>query len=354
MNRVLTGVMFMLTDRQVFILQAIIDDFIETAQAVGSRSLAKREDISYSPATIRNEMADLEELGFLEKTHSSSGRVPSEKGYRFYVDHLMAPSKLSRKELYTVRSMFHDKIYALEKVAQESAKLLSEFTNYTAIVLGPEVFETRLKQIQIVPLTKETVVAIIVTDTGHVEHRTINVSVDLDASDLEKLVNILNERLKGVPLIELTDRIQTELVQLLRQHFVHFEKAYDVLMGAFSNKGKEQIYFGGKTNMFSQPEFNDIKKIHSLLSIIEHEKTVYNLLRSDQAGITIKIGQENKVEEMHNCSLITATYSISNQTMGTIAVLGPTRMEYSRVFSLLELFSNDLSKALTKLYQNSD
>lgn len=342
----------MLTDRQLLILQVIIDDFIRSAQAVGSRTIAKKEDISFSPATIRNDMADLEEMGYIEKPHTSSGRIPSEKGYRFYVDHLLSPSALNREELASIRSLFDSKIYEIEMVAKKSAKLLSEFTNYTTIVLGPEHLETRLKQIEIIPLNRESVVAIIVTDTGHVQHKAFQVPEGLDPSVLEKLVNILNERLKGSTIIELTEKIQKELLGVIKQNLYDHDRVFDLISNIFGHKKTEKVFYGGKTNMFSQPEFNDIQKIRSLLSVIEQESVVYNLFKTKDAGISVKIGQENQLEEMQDCSVITATYSIGNEPMGTIAILGPTRMEYSRVISLLNIFSQDLTKALTSLYQN--
>ena len=342
----------MLTDRQLLILQVIIDDFIRSAQAVGSRTIAKKEDISFSPATIRNDMADLEEMGFIEKPHTSSGRIPSEKGYRFYVDHLLSPSSLDTEELASIRSLFDSKIYEIEMVAKKSAKLLSEFTNYTTIVLGPELLETRLKQIEIIPLNRESVVAIIVTDTGHVEHKTFKVPEGLEPPDLEKLVNILNERLKGCPMIELQDLIQRELVSVIKNNLYDHERVFDLINNIFGHKKAEKVFYGGKTNMFSQPEFNDIHKIRSLLSVIEQESVIYNLFKSKDAGITVKIGQENQLQEMQNCSVITATYSLGDEPMGSIAILGPTRMEYARVITLLNIFSQDLTRALTSLYQN--
>ncbi|WP_145614435.1 heat-inducible transcriptional repressor HrcA, partial [Bacillus licheniformis] len=197
----------MLTNRQLLILQVIVNDFIRSAQPVGSRTLSKKEDITFSSATIRNEMADLEELGFIEKTHSSSGRIPSEKGYRYYVDHLLSPGKLSKTDLNIIHSIFKEKIFELEKAVQKSAQVLSDLTNYTSIVLGPRLSENHLKQIQIVPIQPKKAVAILVTNTGHVENKTINFPAEVDLSDLEKLVNILNERLRGVPISELKDRI---------------------------------------------------------------------------------------------------------------------------------------------------
>ncbi|MBE4908039.1 heat-inducible transcriptional repressor HrcA [Bacillus luteolus] len=342
----------MLTDRQLLILQVIIDDFIQSAQPVGSRSLSKKDGISFSSATIRNEMADLEELGFIEKTHSSSGRVPSEKGYRYYVDHLLSPQSVSKQDKEEIKSIFAERIYELEKVVQKSAQILSDLTSYTSIVLGPEVNENRVKKLQIIPINRDTAVAIIVTDTGHVENRTITFPGSINPSEIEKMVNILNERLTGVPLIELNDKIYKEVATILKSHINNYDSLLNVLTGTFNLQTSERVYFGGKTNMLSQPEFNDIKKIRSLLTMIEQEKEFYELLRTNQTGISIKIGRENRVSAMENCSLITATYTVGTEQLGSIAILGPTRMEYSRVVSLLSLLSTDLSNVLTKLYQN--
>ncbi len=168
----------LLTDRQLLILQVIIDDFILSAQPVGSRSLSKKDEISFSSATIRNEMADLEELGFIEKTHTSSGRVPSEKGIGTMWIILLSPQKLKKNDVHALRSIFTERIYELEKVVQKSAKILSELTNYTTIVLGPDVKENKLKKIQLIPLNNETAIAIIVTDNGHVENKTLSCPAD--------------------------------------------------------------------------------------------------------------------------------------------------------------------------------
>lgn len=342
----------MLTDRQLLIFQVIVDDFIRSAQPVGSRSLSKKDKISFSSATIRNEMADLEELGFLEKTHTSSGRIPSEKGYRFYVDHLLSPQKLDEQDMGSVKSIFAERIYELEKLVQKSAKILSELTNYTSIVLGPAVRENKLKKIQIVPLNKETAIAIIVTDTGHVENKMFHLPATLDANDIEKMVNILNERLAGVPLEDLTGKIYKEVATLLRQHIRNYDSMLSTIADTLKIPTNEKLFFGGKTNMLSQPEFNDVEKIKNLMNMIEHEKSMYDLIRKNPTGIHVKIGKENDNLAMENCSLITATYSVGAEQLGSIAILGPTRMEYSRVISLLSFISNDLTSVLTKLYQN--
>jgi heat-inducible transcriptional repressor len=344
----------LLTDRQLLILQVIIDDFIRSAQPVGSRTLSKKDKIAFSSATIRNEMADLEELGYIEKTHISSGRVPSQKGYRYYVDHLLPPVRLTKEDLAKIQSIFNEQIYELEKIVQKSAQILSDLTNYTTVVLGPSVKDHKLKTIQIVPLNKETAVAIIVTDTGHVEKHVITIPPTIHPSDLEKMVNILNERLVGVPLIDLNEKIYTEVADVLRAHI----QSYDSILKTISASldldlnAPAQMFFGGKMNMLRQPEFSNIEKVRSLMNIIEQEKEFYRLLRKhQQQGIQVKIGKENEVKGMEDCSLITATYSVGDEKLGTIAVLGPTRMEYSRVISILNRVASDLSNVLTQWYQ---
>ncbi|RBW70494.1 heat-inducible transcriptional repressor HrcA [Bacillus taeanensis] len=342
----------MLTDRQLLILQLLTDDYIRSAEPIGSRTISKREDVTFSSATIRNELADLEEMGFLEKTHSSSGRIPSEKGYRFYVDHLLSPSTLSGEDVESIKRLFTEKLYEVEKVIQESAKILSEMTNYTSIILGPEMFETRLKHLQIIPLSNGTAVVIFVTNTGHVENQTISIPEQVDRSELEKIINILNERLKNVSLIELRSKLFEEIADVLKAHIKNYQHVLTMLNESFSATKNEKVFYGGKTNILSQPEFRDVDKVRMLLNAIEQEELVYQLVRAQAPGIEVKIGQENHLQEVKNCSIITASYSISGKHMGSIAMLGPTRMEYRRVISLLDFISKDLTKLLTERYQS--
>lgn len=342
-----------LTDRQLLILQVIIDDFIQSAQPVGSRSLSKKEKISLSSATIRNEMSDLEELGFIEKTHTSSGRIPSDQGYRYYVDHLLSPQKLNQQDVHKVKSIFAERIYELEKIVQNSARILSELTNYTAIALGPAVKDNKLKKIQIIPLNNQAAVAIIVTDSGFVQNRMFQLPETMDSGELEKLANILNERLSGVSIERLNDKIYKEVAILLRQHINNYDFILHSIADTLKIPAHEKLFFGGKANMLSQPEFHDLEKIRSLMTMIEQEESIYELIRKNRSGIHIKIGRENNNSAMENCSLITATYSMGTEQLGTIAILGPTRMEYSRVISLLDYISSDLTSVLTKLYQSN-
>jgi len=339
--------MTMLTNRQLQILQVIVDDFVTSAQPVGSRQISKKEWITFSPATIRNEMADLEEQGFLEKTHTSSGRVPSEKGYRFYVDHLLQPIAMSEREVGLFQSIFQNQIVEMEQVIRESTNILSDLTSYTTVLLGPNVSKHRVKKFQIVPLSEQTAVAIIVTDTGHVENRTITLPQGFVPSDIEKTVNILNERLVGVSLLELQSRLELETFNVLRQHVKTADTFIQSLRNIAIVQNEGKIYFGGKTNMLNQPEFHDLNKVRALMEMMEKESQVISLFHPEDTGIHIRIGSENNHLAMDDLSVITGSYSVGNEQEGSIAIIGPKRMDYQRVVSLLDLMRSGLSHALT-------
>lgn len=338
----------MLTNRQLQILQVIVDDFVTSAQPVGSRQISKKEGITFSPATIRNEMADLEELGFLEKTHTSSGRVPSEKGYRFYVDHLLQPQIITNGEVEQIHSIFEKQMLEKEQIIRESANILSELTTYTTILLGPDVQKHKVKKFQIVPLTGQTAVAIIVTDNGHVENRMLTLPLGFSPSDIEKMVNILNERLIGVSLHEFHLKLETEALAVLKQHVHAAEAVIQSLLSVNHQQSEGKIYYGGKTNMLNQPEFHDLNKIRMLMDLMEKDSHVQSLFLPDQSGIQIRIGSENNHLAMENCSVITASFLVGNEQQGSIAIIGPTRMDYQRVVTLLEVMSQGLSRVFMK------
>lgn len=339
----------MLTNRQLQILQVIVDDFISSAQPVGSRQISKKSWIGYSPATIRNEMADLEELGFLEKTHSSSGRVPSEKGYRFYVDHLLKPKAMSLNEIQIIQSLFQNQLLEIEQVIRESANILSDLTSYTTILLGPDVKKHRVKTFQLVPLSPTTAVSIIVTDNGHVENRMISLPEELDSSDIEKIVNILNDRLVGVPLLELQHKLKLETANVLNQHVKAADSIIKSLISITSNNNQNvNVYVGGIANMLNQPEFHDINKVRKLMELMDEKSQVVSLFHPSDKEIEIRIGSENNQLEIEDCSVITATYSIGEDQQGSIAIIGPTRMDYQRAVALVDIMRGALSKALSK------
>ncbi|MHA6260363.1 heat-inducible transcriptional repressor HrcA [Sporosarcina sp. CAU 1771] len=339
----------MLTNRQLLILQLTVDDFIQSAQPVGSRQLSKKPEAPFSPATIRNEMADLEEMGYLEKTHTSSGRIPSEKGYRFYVDNLLTPEKLNREDSKQLRSVFKEKIMETEELIRKSANILSDLTNYTSILLGPDSSSHTVKRFTIVPLDEDTAVAIIVTDNGHVENRLFNVPIGFTVSDIEKMVNILNERLVGTPLVHLHKMLIQETKMVLDQHIHKADELFTSFQKAIAITPEERLYFGGKMNMMNQPEFNDVHKMKLFFELIEKGAPATTFFEDDRIGIRVRIGSENNHNAMDQFSVISATYSAGEDMTGSIAIIGPTRMDYGRVITLLDLMSTDLSRELAKM-----
>jgi len=349
---VLTGVIIVLTERQLLLLQVIIDDFIETAHPVGSGALAKKGSIPFSAATIRNDMADLEELGFLEKTHSSSGRIPSEKGYRYYVDHLINPVS-NKKNNGIISNLIQEGFYEFEQIVQMSAEVLSELTSYTSIILGPELFETKLKQLQIVTLSPQVAVAILVTNTGHVEHRSFSIPAEMNPSDLEKLVNIINKKLKGIPIVKLQEMFYTEIADMMQRYLDDFEKSFEYLKAIFLTEYPVKLYIGGKSNILMQPEFNDINKIRAFYTLMDKEDDIASMLKNTAKGIEVTIGNENEVDAIKDFSLITSSFHLDDEQMGTIALLGPTRMEYGKVISLLKGFSNEMTETLYIRYRDN-
>lgn len=332
----------MLTERERIILQTIIDDFVQTAHPIGSRKLSKNEQINLSAATIRNVMADLEDKELLEKTHTSSGRVPSEKGYRYYVDHVISPT-LKPRDLSVISHVIQDNIMELEQIVQLSTEMLSQLTNYTAIILGPDETEATLKQVQILPVTQDTAVAILVTSTGHVEHRSFPIPRHIAGADLEKIVNILNDRLVGIPIVKLSQALETEVFELMKRHIKDYEYMFNYIKSVISYDEAVKLYVDGKSNLLTQPEFNDVEKIYDFYSFLEKEEAIINLLMGHGAGLHVKIGKENELEVVKNLSLITSTFRLNENQFGTIALIGPTRMEYRKVISLLQSLSHELT-----------
>lgn len=341
----------LLSTRQIQILNAIVDSYIRHAEPVGSRTISKREDVSYSSATIRNEMADLEELGFLEQPHTSAGRIPSQKGYRYYVDHLLKPFQLDHSDVQSMRQLFADKYYAFEQITQQTAAILSGLTNYTSIVLGHEVKDAKLKHIQIIPLNATTAVAIIVTQTGKVQNKTIHVPENVSIHEIEKLVNFLNFKLSGLPLHELRMHIHKELTQELQRLLENYESAISLIENTFIAEPEEKVFLKGTTNIMMQPEFRDVEKVKEILEFLEKNEQLTKHFHPSTDGLQVKIGTENREDAISDCSIISATFQVDGQPVGTIGILGPTRMEYAKVISIVDFLSKDLTVLLDRFYK---
>ncbi|OEF96238.1 heat-inducible transcriptional repressor HrcA [Desulfuribacillus alkaliarsenatis] len=344
----------MLTDRQKLILKVIIDDYVRSAEPVGSRVIAKKESVNYSSATIRNEMSDLEELGYLEQPHTSAGRIPSQKGYRYYVDNLMEATVLSKGDLISVRELLVQKKLEVEEIVSNTANILAGLTNYTAIVLGPEVFHTKLKNIQLVPINQDNCVCILITDTGHVEKKLVSLPPQLPATQLEQLTNLLNKKLTGTPLYKLSQVLYNEVAKELQRNVDSFEHAMEFLEGIIAEKNVKDargVFLRGTSHILNQPEFKDLDKVKALLGLFENNKVVVDLFTNQSSSTVVKIGQENKAVEAHNCSVISANYILNGKPIGSIGIIGPTRLDYAKIITLIDYISLDLSKTLGKLYK---
>lgn len=338
-------------ERKRQVLLAIIQDYILTAEPVGSRTISKKYNIGVSPATIRNEMADLEEMGYIEQPHTSAGRIPSDMGYRYYVDFLMERFRLSKKEEELINRFYHRKIAELEEVVRASGELISKLTSYAAITLGPQFGSSIIKHIDLSTIDEERALLVVVTDTGLVEHRLLDVPGYISPQDLEMVSTVLKEKLRGLALKEATKRVFDEICDELQIQKAFLHNIFEFIEEVFQDGEDTDVYLDGTLNILKHPEFKNIEKVQSLLSLLHQKQIVKDLISGPvPRGLTVKIGTENNYEGIQDCSLITATYSLNDQVVGAIGVLGPTRMHYSKAFSIVEYITEVLSEAIAKYY----
>lgn len=339
-----------LGNRKLKILQAIIDDYVISGEPVGSRTIAKKYNLGISPATVRNEMADLEEMGYLVQPHTSAGRVPSDKAYRLYVDHLMQVRALTPTEADNIKNLYAAKARQTEEIISQTAKILSDMTNYTSVVLKPQLSKVLIKRIQIIPLDNEFALLVVVTNSAIIRDAIIRFPKGVEPSYLEKISNMLTERFKNKSFIE----IDTEVIPAIRNELAMnrqiFNNVIDALTDSLMSKEKKEIYLYGAGNIFNFPEYHDLEKAKSFLELMDETELIYDIIDgSHEGGVTVTIGSENTHPEMQESSIVTATYHIGDRIIGTIGLIGPTRMEYSSVFSIMDYMGKCLSHYLTQL-----
>ena len=336
----------MLTARQLLILKCIVEEFVETAEPVGSKTLMAKYQLPYSSATIRNEMSFLEEHGFLEKTHTSSGRIPSTEGYRFYVNTLMQPS-VDDEVKNQVATILGDRHRSLNEIIKESCQMLSELTHLTTVVLGPNSGYERLQNITLVPLTEHSVTAIIVTDKGHVENRNFNVKNNAYLEDLTSCVNVMNELLDGTPINQVAFRLERDVKPILSARIKEHEVLFNAFLEAFMKFANSHVYFSGKENLLYQPEYNDVNKLRRLVTAFENSQSWKSLEPiALEEGVSVRIGSDSPIEDLNDVSVISASFKTGNESKGSISVIGPTRMPYEKVVSLVEYISQSLEEVL--------
>jgi len=338
-----------LGDRKRLILQAIIEDYINTAEPVGSRTISKKYLTNTSPATIRNEMADLEEMGYIEQPHTSAGRIPSDKGYRLYVDKMMEQQAINEVQSDMIKKQFTDTLGEIDRLIKHASKLLSQMTQYTSIITTPQVKKTYLKHIQLIKVNPGTVLAIIITDAGIVKNSVLRLLGDVPNEGLEKINNILNESLCGMCVEDIAGLALREVPGAYVGYKEIVEQILPELIQTLIYSDTVEVYHDGAANILNLPEFNDISKARSFLNTLEEKELLFDVLKDSRDNINVSIGSENKYEQLQNCSLITATYKLNGKTIGSVGVIGPTRMEYSKVISVVDCMTNNLSEILTKI-----
>ncbi len=348
-----------LNERKIKILEAIINDYIATAEPIGSRTIAKKYELGISSATIRNEMSDLEEMGFIIQPHASSGRVPSDKGYRLYVDKLVKYRELTEDETDFLQRIIINNINQIDYLMQETAKAISLLTSYTTIITEPhnKKPKTHVKHIQLVPLDDKSVLLVIVCDGNAVKNHTITTAGAIDYETLSNLSLIFNNFLKENALsgddINLDKLVAEQLTRAFDKHSYLLVPIINAIKNTISESDEGKVYTSGVKNMLSFPEFSDLEKARAIFQTLEEKELLITLLdnasSSDADKMQIVIGTENSFDQLKDCSIIKANYMLGTQVFGSIGIIGPTRMDYSQTVSILTGITKRLSSAINLL-----
>lgn len=339
-----------LDDRKMKILQAIIRTYMETGEPVGSRTISKYSDLNLSSATIRNEMSDLEEMGYIVQPHTSAGRIPSDKGYRLYVDTMMLEKD---REVAEMKELMLEKTEKMEKILMQVAKLLANNTNYAAMISSPQMRRNRLKFIQLSQVDSLHILAVIVCEGNIVKNKVIETEDELDNEDILKLNILLNTNLNGLAMEEINLATITKLKEQAGIHSKLLNDVMDAVAEAIVADEDLEIYTSGATNIFKYPELSDSSKAKDILATFEEKQQLVELVNStletsSETGIQVYIGEETPIKTMKDCSVVTATYELEEGVQGTIGIIGPKRMDYEKVVANLKTLMNKLDDVFKK------
>ena len=339
-----------LSDRKLKILNAIIQNYLETGEPVGSRTISKYTDLNLSSATIRNEMADLEELGYIIQPHTSAGRIPSDKGYRLYVDMLMEEKE---QELNEMQEQMLDKADKMEQLLKQAAKVLASNTNYATMVSTPMNSANKIKFIQLSMVDEEQIIAVIVLGGNVIKNKIINIDEPLSNENLLKLNMLLNTTLNGMSIEEINLGLIARLKEQAGIHSAVIGNVLDAVADAIQIDEDMQIYTSGATNIFKYPELSDNQSAQEIISAFEEKQQLTELVtqtlaKEDNTGIQVYIGDETPVQTMKDCSVVTATYELGDGMKGTIGIIGPKRMDYEHVLKSMKRLQNELDRMFHK------
>ena len=329
----------MLTARQNSILKLIIEKYIKEAKPIGSKVISKA--LKCSSATVRNEMAALENAGLLEKTHTSSGRVSSEDGYRYYVDNLMELKKMNAEDMLKLQIVFRNQQLALSDVITKSLQVISDITNYTTVVLGSTSHENLLKQIEVVPIDDASMIVIIVTDKGHVEHKNIKLQ-DVSLDEVKKTVGLINNLITGTPIDEVSKKLEYEIKPIIGKYVKQHEQLYNAFYHVFNDFTNQEVNVVGRHKILEQPEFStNIEKIKNIYNKLEDKEVLQRIEEDDDNNIKVYIGTESNIDD--DVTVIKTKFKTDTEE-GTIAIIGPKRMEYDQVVSMLEYMRENIER----------
>lgn len=341
-----------LDDRKKTIMEAVVKDYVKTAEPIGSRAIVRKYNLGVSPATVRNEMADLEEMGFLEQPHTSSGRIPSESGFRYYVDYMMVKDQLTSEEENFLQQMLTQKIEDISTVIQQTGNVLAQFTNYASVVITPPTSASELRHLQLVPVGHNQALVVMVTDIGNVIHKRIDIPESIRPEDLEALSQLFNNSFQGTHMGD----ISRTMLRSLRRELLHrrlvIERALEAIEMAMDEGESEKVFITGAMNIVNQPEFKDFDKLRRIMVVLEEHDLIRNLLsETGLKEVKIKIGAENEAEEIKELSLVFTTYEAEGKETGRIGLIGPVRMEYWKASTSVEKVRDivqDIIKKMTR------
>lgn len=346
-----------LSERKLKILHAIIQNYLETGEPVGSRTISKYTDLNLSSATIRNEMADLEELGYIVQPHTSAGRIPSDKGYRLYVDMLMKEKEqeLDEKEheLNEMQEQMLDKADKMEQLLKQAAKALASNTNYATMISTPMNGANKIKFIQLSMVDDQQIIAVIVLGGNVIKNKIIDIDEPLSNEELLKLNMLLNTTLNGMSIESISLGLVAKLKEQAGIHSQVVSNVLDAVADAIQIDEDMQIYTGGATNIFKYPELSDKQSAQEIISAFEEKQQLAELVtqtlsQEENTGIQVYIGDENPVQTMKDCSVVTATYELGEGVKGTIGIIGPKRMDYENVLKSMKRLQNELDQMFHK------
>lgn len=339
----------MLNERKKKILQIIIEDYISSAEPVGSRTIARKYDLGLSPATIRNEMSDLELLGYLEQPHTSAGRIPSAQAYRFYVDALIEPGTLTDNDMALIDGWYNERRRNIDDIFQSTAKILSRMTQNVSMVLTNQQTIANFCYLKFLPLDSQHAILCIVADDGSIDTNVVDIPLGMSSEEMDYLAGKMSKLLEDRNLSD----ISVEILQNVHTDVVEDKLIFSSLLQAVrkmtGRRQEQKVFLGGTKQLLNQPEFRDVERVRNLLGILEEEKVLKDLLQGgEDSGLKVMIGSENKFTGIQDCSMVQATYRLNGQIVGTMAVLGPTRMEYGKVISVMDYLHKYLKTILDK------